>query len=204
MSNRLLILFTLVTMGLAVSLAPTPLPLRPISGPEFVDLLSALFIISLVMERALEVFVNTWREPGSAALKLRYEQLKKRRRPPEPAEIEKIEEERQVYRTQTQVIALRVSFALGIVVSAVGIRTLEGLLLASAFAGVATSQLVAFRLVDILLTGGVIAGGSDAIHKVINVFTSFMDATAARTKALSAAPLVAQPPPSEAGGGELG
>ena len=196
MSNRVLVIITLITLSLAVALAPAPLTLRSISGPHFIDLLSALFIISLVMERALEVFVNTWREPGSAALKLRHEQLRRRRRPAEPAELEKIEEERQVYRTQTQVLALRVSFAAGVVISAVGIRTLEGLLLPGAFAG-PTSQVLAFRVVDVLLTGGVIAGGSDAIHKVINVFTTFMDATAARTKALSAPPM---PPPAVDGG----
>jgi len=36
--------------------------------------------------------------------------------------------------------------------------------------------------VDVALTGGVIAGGSEGIHRIVTVFDSFMNATAKRAK----------------------
>jgi hypothetical protein len=35
---------------------------------------------------------------------------------------------------------------------------------------------------DILISGGIIGGGSDAIHKMMNVITGFFDATAEKLK----------------------
>jgi hypothetical protein len=47
-------------------------------------------------------------------------------------------------------------------------------------------QIYWFRISDILLTGGVIAGGSDFIHKILQIFTTFMDATAMAQKSTEA------------------
>lgn len=43
-------------------------------------------------------------------------------------------------------------------------------------------QILAFNMVDICLTGGVIAGGSEGIHKLTQVFTDFMESSSQRIR----------------------
>ncbi|MGH7391519.1 MAG: hypothetical protein ACREM3_18970, partial [Candidatus Rokuibacteriota bacterium] len=84
------------------------------------------------------------------------------------------------YRCVTRQIALATGLVLGFLVSGVGVRAL-GLLVDPSLNG-SPAQAAAFRLVDGLLTGGVIAGGSEGIHRVATVFDNFMSATARRAK----------------------
>ena len=39
-----------------------------------------------------------------------------------------------------------------------------------------------FRTADMLLTGAVLGGGSDALHQLVSVFTNFMESAARRAK----------------------
>ena len=39
-----------------------------------------------------------------------------------------------------------------------------------------------FRTADVLLTGAVLGGGSDALHQLVSVFTNFMESAAERAK----------------------
>ncbi|HRI06844.1 MAG TPA: hypothetical protein PKW35_03450 [Nannocystaceae bacterium] len=194
MSKPLTIALTLACLAVTALLTPLPLALRDFDPSDTARTLTVLFVISLVLERALEVFVSTWRTPDmrtiSMATKRARRRLHEAREAGEVAEIraateslrarEKAEQE---YRSATHVFALRLGFLFGIAVSMVGIRTFEGLLAPGAIAATSPFQSVAFRAVDVLMTGGVIAGGSDAIHKIILLFTSFMDATTLKVKA---------------------
>jgi hypothetical protein len=63
----------------------------------------------------------------------------------------------------------------------VGLRALETLIDPAQNAW-STTQSAAFHLVDVVLTGGVIAGGSEGIHRIVTVFDNFMNATARRAK----------------------
>jgi hypothetical protein len=40
-----------------------------------------------------------------------------------------------------------------------------------------------FSAADVFLTGAVLGGGSDGLHKLISVFTDFLGATSAKVKA---------------------
>ena len=40
-----------------------------------------------------------------------------------------------------------------------------------------------FRLIDVVLTTGLLAGGSDGLHKIVQTITDFMEATSRRIKA---------------------
>jgi hypothetical protein len=60
------------------------------------------------------------------------------------------------------------------------VRTLEMLVDAKVVGDLlvsAPNQVAAFRLVDVLLTGGLIGGGSEGVHKITQVFSDFMDKT---------------------------
>lgn len=47
-----------------------------------------------------------------------------------------------------------------------------------AFAALPQVQQRLFRAGDVLLSGAVIGGGADALHKLVSVFTNFMDSSA--------------------------
>ncbi|MDJ0736426.1 MAG: hypothetical protein QNJ47_20580 [Nostocaceae cyanobacterium] len=83
------------------------------------------------------------------------------------------------YKFETKKIALWSSFILGIIISAIGIRGLEMFVNVE---NLPQYQISVFRVLDMLLTGGLIAGGSEGIHKLTQVLTDFSEATSAQIK----------------------
>ena len=67
-------------------------------------------------------------------------------------------------------------------ISAVGIRMLESIVDRNALNEITRLQTFVFRLVDVLLTCGVIAGGSEGIHKIANIYNAFTEQAADRGK----------------------
>jgi len=68
---------------------------------------------------------------------------------------------------------------IGFLVSLVGVRVLGNVIDIASLSG---DQQGVFTVVDILLTGAVLAGGSEAVNKIMKVYNSFMIATEKRTK----------------------
>jgi hypothetical protein len=195
---------------------------RPI-GLTFVDNLSAkvpnilgsLLLVSLFIERAIEVFVSVWRDPeadllerelnnsrvlqmkrkheiaellvalaesATPALKPAIEtDLTARRR--ELAQAEEKEaslEERLVpYKARTRQVSAWMGLALGVLIAAVGFRFFHQIVDVSRL-GSYTSHEGWFILVDVLLTGTILAGGAKAVHCVFAVFDTFMESTRER------------------------
>jgi hypothetical protein len=89
------------------------------------------------------------------------------------------ERQRAAYKADTRTIALWTSLLFGLLISAIGIRSIEPLVIIDANNQI---QLVIFRTLDTLLTGGLIAGGSEGIHQIIQVFINFMEATSQQIK----------------------
>ena len=81
-----------------------------------------------------------------------------------------------------QRLAFASSVALGMLISAVGVRALGLFVDPSAFHTLSKMQQTSFNMVDVLLTGAVLGGGSDALHKFVTVFTNFMERTAKQAK----------------------
>jgi len=74
--------------------------------------------------------------------------------------------ELQAYKLETARRAFWISYAFGLIISLVGVRTLAGLVDQNALENLGIVQRTLFPFVDIVLTGGVIAGGSAAIDKI--------------------------------------
>ncbi|MDZ8051319.1 MAG: hypothetical protein RMX68_003600 [Aulosira sp. ZfuVER01] len=89
------------------------------------------------------------------------------------------ERKRLAYKADTRIIALWTSLLCGLLISAIGIRSIEPLIILDSNNSI---QIVIFRCLDALLTGGLIAGGSEGIHKFTQVFTDFLEATSRQTK----------------------
>jgi hypothetical protein len=180
---------------LSLWVAPQAVPLKS-TEVNFLQLFSSLVFMALVLERALEVFINTWRGPRAALYTLaikeklgRIEELKQggpdaaTQLSQARASLKRLKHKRLCYRCQTQQLALGVGMVLGILISAVGIHTLQALVEPSVLGHLGNSQARALHLIDVLLTGGLIAGGSEGLHKMALVFTTFMETTAKRASA---------------------
>lgn len=192
MSEMWTILITLALLGAVAVLSPMSLPMGGFGAQDVIDTLTALFLVSLVLERAIEVFVSTWRRPDAESLALsirrarkRLQEARKRGQGVEEAEtaLRPLEAQEQQYRTGTRIFAIRIAFLFGIAVSVVGVRALESVLMPGSLSNLDPTQKALFNIVDVVMTGGVIAGGSDAIHKILRLFTVFMDASTKRVEA---------------------
>ena len=220
-----------VAILLPASLTPNLFILKPFGLNEVGQLLTFLLLISLFLERALEVFITTWMRPEGEKLdsivqscerqidaletrmKLEIQQPETSTKIEEevsenPTKLEKRTEIRQSSgdvssltdklsemssnlekfslkraesKSRTRKIALWTAFFIGLLISGVGIRALETLIILKEFPSQQLifydGQVCIFRILDTLLTGGLIAGGSEGIHKLTQVFTVFLETT---------------------------
>jgi hypothetical protein len=163
--------------GFAVGSGPAHLPFAPIDGiGDVTQRIAPLFLIALFVERALEVFVTAWRAPEERIRRVARATALGQATPEEEATLVR-------YKSDTQRIAFVTGIALGIVVSSIGIRALALFMNPEQLAMLSGWQRPALTVVDVLITGAVIGGGADGIHKLIKVFTSFLDATTAQNEA---------------------
>ncbi|UCG49277.1 MAG: hypothetical protein JSU94_05730 [Phycisphaerales bacterium] len=202
MKNSKFVFLVVIVVLLILSLWLTPwaLELRKDAWKNIGYLLGTMFVIALFLERALDVFLTTWRADGSEQLDLsiegcrnriaKFEARTKQYRDAHAAEAEtlanELEEknrEKQQYRSKTRLIAMWSGLVAGILISAGGIRTLRTLVEPLAFQDMPTGQRTLFHLVDILLTAGLIAGGGDGIHKLTEAYRAFMETTTKKAKA---------------------
>ena len=182
--SRLAVALALVAACCALAVAATNPGLvrfKPFGIADFLQLVTSLLLVALFIERVLEVFLTSWRGEAAARLKREADTAANastpEARPSEP-------EHRLVqYKAQTQRVAFFAGTTLGIVVAALGIRSLELLVEPVAFESLSQVQRRLFRAGDVLLTGAVLGGGSDALHRVVAVFTSIVDWAGDRTKA---------------------
>ena len=91
-----------------------------------------------------------------------------------------VETKRTQYRADSRFISQWFGLGIGVVIGFVGVRVLDSIVNTTALSGVQQSI---FVVVDIFLTGAVIAGGSESINKIMKVYNSFMDSPVKRTKA---------------------
>ncbi len=166
------------------------LTLKPFGAGDVTKLLTTFFVLSLFVERTLEVFITAWR--GGETVKRENElQAVKQAPVQDPADTtlqEKIKDKTDWltgYKCETQAIALRSGLVLGILIAAVGVRSFN-IFVVEAQPNLTTfwdkAQAGTFHVLDVLISGGIIGGGSDAIHKLMNIITEFLDATAKRVR----------------------
>jgi hypothetical protein len=181
-------------LALPVWLAPAPVVFKEFGVAEIAQLMTILLVVALLAERALEIFVGTWRGPVATqhetTVRVLGEEVARLERLAESdprvlgearAALEQAKRQEQQYRCGTRQVVLWTGLGLGLLVSGVGLRALETLI-DPALSGWSAGQGAAFRLVDVVLTGGVIAGGSEGVHRIATVFDNFMNATAKRAK----------------------
>ncbi len=163
----------------------TGLAFKPFKADEIVGNLTALFLISVFLERALEVFVSCWRDADRRKLEHEIAHAVCDAKAADPQAV--AECERQVLQKRHELHIFkdktgRASFICGLVAGAVialaGARALGPLL--SSLPTTGSPQALVVTIVDVVITAGLIGGGSDGIHKLVSVITDYLDAV--RTK----------------------
>jgi hypothetical protein len=166
------------------------------------DVLGTLLLLALLLERSLEVFITAWRGPEADKLRLevsrqagvtkQLEVLPAAERTARAGEVQTAQNDLHAaaqteldYKAVTQRNALSAALVVGTLISTLGFRTLERLATTNALAALPPWQQTAFAVVDVLLTGSVIAGGSEGIHSIINSMIRFFDQTAKRLREAS-------------------
>lgn len=171
-------------LAFSATYTPGMIAFRAFGLSEFMQVFTLLFFIALLFERSLEVFVGGWRIQSPAQMRQRIAAIQKE----DPEATPKACEERAhaAYSARTKTLAITLSMAFGLFVAAVGVRALEFFAEPEMLAGLTAIQATAFRLIDIVLTGGLIAGGAEAIHKITKVFSDFMDSSSSRARSAPA------------------
>lgn len=173
------LLYSFITHQVPTSLAFNASPQATLG------LLSSLFVITLIVERAVEVVMLVFRDQradsyvedansAEQSLKAFAQNLGLGDKAALEVAFSKAQKRLLQYRAETKEIAQILSFTFGIIISLAGIRILDQLLQNPSSAG------RLFGFFDIVITGLVIAGGSEGIHQVANVFTDFMGSLSAR------------------------
>ena len=147
-----------------------------------------LVLVALFIERALEVFLTPWRAGEADRLETEFKRAEAKAKEPRAsseAQAEAIEGEQKLvgYRSETRRIAFATGIVAGVVISAIGVRGLEIFVDAVVFDGLAAFQRNAFRVSDVVLTGALLGGGADGIHKIVAVFTGFLEKTVQQQRA---------------------
>lgn len=202
-NSKIILLFAALLAIFVLSLpAWQTLPMLKLRepAPNILQLLSTLFFVALVVERALEVWINTLRRPiadgKEFAVQLKKEELAKADESKNvqiQVELDILLKDQIRYKSETTLIALWSAAIFGLLISAVGVRTLEAVFEVGMNSGALQPGL--FHEVDVFATGLLIAGGSAVIHAVIQAFTEL--ATATQTLARNASsPDSNTPPPT--------
>jgi hypothetical protein len=164
----------------------TGLAFKPFRAEEIVGNLTALFLISVFLERALEVFVTWWRDADR--LKLEQELahvVADAKTAADAAAAERLILQKQhdldAFKAQTARRSFMCGLVAGAVIALAGARALGPLLVALPAAG--SPQLLVVTIVDVVITAGLIGGGSDGIHKLVSVITDYLDAARANVAA---------------------
>lgn len=154
-----------------------------------------LILVSLFVERAIEVFLSAWRSQGADELDFEITNKQKHikenidlsaNKPNETDQIyeiikvlkkdlEILEKERTVYSSDSRFIAQWLGLSIGVLVSLVGVRVFGNIVDISSLSNKQTGS---FTVVDIILTGAVLAGGSEAINKIMKIYNGLMSTTA--------------------------
>lgn len=176
------------------------IPGLEMKGKDNLDLsglFQTLLLLSMILERSIEIFLSAMRSRGADDLDNRIDCLEglSKLRPEEQAvllplcvkekdvDVNKAQEylmqiktERINYRTVSRHKAIWGGLILGMLLSSFGgVRILEELYTTS-------THNVYFTVLDIIITGSVLSGGSDFFNKLMKVYSSAMDNTSNKFK----------------------
>jgi hypothetical protein len=159
------------------------IPFKTFTDTDILAIVTSLFVVAVFMERSIEAILTPVRAPDRQKLKQELDDLRKAAETDiSKKAAQRVKEcELETYRLHTARWAYWLSFVFGLLISLVGIRTLAGLVEPTELEKLGALQRTLFSFVDIVLTGGVIAGGSAAIDKIGRKISEFYKLRSATT-----------------------
>jgi len=160
----------------------------------FIKYCLPFLILTLLIERVIEVVIGIVRDPEAnplrekqIAARFNYLKLHQAMMETNPAvsgytpiqarvdaaqkALDESTQNLAVYQGQTKILAHQTGFGLGCLVAISGFRMLQSLLITQTPPPASPY----FFLTDIFITAAVLSGGSEAFHRLMNVYTSFVD-----------------------------
>jgi hypothetical protein len=177
-------LFILVILVLALTIIyyPKNIPFWQFNASDVVILLISLFLIATFIERAVEVVIVVWRDKDKKEIEnvIETERKKSVLKAKEGTRTITQEEEQAVneyvnYKADTKSLAMPLAFAMGIIISALGIKSLQPLVDPAVFKALTVLQKSLFTGIDTLITGALLGGGSKGIHEIIEAFLNTVE-----------------------------
>ena len=138
---------------------------KSISESDIAALVTSMFVVAVFMERAIEAILVPLRMPAKQEIEHEIRRLKEHESESDN-KIKELENELAKYKLGTATRANWISFVFGLLISLVGIRVLGGLVDLDTLENAPALQKNLFSFVDVILTGGVVAGGSAAIDQI--------------------------------------
>ena len=168
---------------MVLTLWTRPMSFKELPMEALLTLFAKLIAIALFIERTVEVLLTPWRGLESHRMTARVKQAKAKA---DKGEVDSValsnaEEELTEFKGHTRRIAFLMALALGMTISAVGFRGLEFFVDPNSIRET-SEQLIAFRVLDVLVTGALLAGKADGLHRIVSVFTSQLDRSTERVK----------------------
>lgn len=142
------------------------LQFRDLSAETVFEVLTPLFLAALFIERAVEVYAGVSREPEKQRLMKEVETLTGVAKKAADAQTA-------TFKRETAQKAFILSFLLGLATASVGIRCLWPLLDPTVLVPDAL-QFRVFNLADVVITAGLLAGGSAGIHIMISPINDWL------------------------------
>ena len=165
----------------------TGVPFKSIGETDVLAIITSMFVVAVFMERSIEAILTPVRVPDRQKIERELEDCQRAAKTDETKKKDVIAKQRELdtYRLKTAQRAYWLSFSFGLVISLVGIRTLAGLVEPEELKKLGDLHQTMFSFVDIILTGGVIAGGSAAINKIASAISTFFKLKSATDSKLS-------------------
>ncbi len=148
-----------------------------------VSILAPLVLYSLFVERTAEVYLTLWRGKEADELQLLVDQEEKRitklkptkTKPVDRSELDRLERKLTSYKASSRDVAFVFSLIFGIIIALAGARAMAQFLDPTSLEDMIGWQARWFNVVDIAVTGALIGGGADGMHKIVSLFTTFLD-----------------------------
>ena len=142
---------------------------------DIVGAIGALFIIVLLVERVIEIIISIWRGPETESLKQQINSFTDDEKASRPNDFKAAQEKLAKHKAKTTGIALLLGFTFSVVICAAGVGLLSEII--DLPGNAPRGQKSFLRGLDIVLTAGLLAGGSDAFHQFANSIVTFFKET---------------------------
>lgn len=176
----LALVLVVVALALARILSPDYIRLLDVDANSALKIIGSLFIVTAFVERAVQVILGIWVEPGKLEIKSKISAAKAKRAGDATPDADEIAQTQALatYRAATGKLAFTLALFMGVAVSWIGVRSLRTLIDPVSHDEIGTDmQRHVFTLVDVVVTGALIAGGSNGMHELMQTITEFFGQT---------------------------